>query len=141
MRTLSLFLLTILPTAAAAQSTQPPAFVIQGLEAYVHQDRGAAVNIWTASWGEEFGAQREQLNASIRQLEQTLGKPTGYEVVRTVSVGQRIRRVYMLLWFESQPLFGFANTYEAPNAGWKLVDITWHTNPREVWPAALYEPE
>ena len=138
-----------IPLTASAQraggAAQPPTpqFILRGLEQMRADSAAAAIATWTSSWKAPADASKAaSLLASLDQLHDMIGVPVGYEVVGSEAIGLHLRRVYVLIRYESQPLFAQFVAYSVsdhPAEGdWRLATVTWNTNVLEAWPPSLW---
>ena len=108
--------------------------VQDGLDTYRARDAEAAIAVWTRGWDQSDSAKVRQLRESLHVLEENYGRMQGYDVVRTTQPGSRINRNYVILYFEGRPLYAFFHAYQIPGGTWKVIDMTWNTNWKEVMP-------
>ena len=146
----TMFVLAATPSIASAQRTPAsspapatPQFILRGLDELRSDSAAAAIATWTAAWKTPGDASKAAgLLASLQQIREMGGVPLGYDVVGTEAVGAHLRRVYVLLRYESQPLFAQFVAYspdERPAEGdWKLATVTWNTTVTEAWPPSLW---
>jgi len=123
--------------AAQVKPTQP--IVIEGLEAYRLNGADSALSVWVAGWAQADSGSRNALRESLRQVEAASGRFVGHDIVATAEAGSGFSRVFVVMRYESRPLFARFDVYR-PESDWKLVAITWHTNANEVWPTELLLP-
>jgi hypothetical protein len=141
----------MIPSAASAQrgtgsAASPPAvpsFILRGLDQLRADSTAAAIATWTIAWRAPGDSSKAlTLLASLQQLHEMAGAPLGYEIVGSESVGVHLRRIYVLLRYDTQPLFAqfvaYSPTDRATDSGWKLVTVTWNTNPTEAWPPSVW---
>lgn len=128
---------------AAAPPVPAPQFILRGLDQLRGDSAAAAIATWTSAWkGPTDASKSASLLASLEQIREMLGLPRGYEVVATEAVGQHLRRVYVLLRYDAQPVFAQFAAYSSvdrPNEGdWKLATVTWNTTVTEAWPSSVW---
>ena len=120
-----------------AQSELPPP-IQEGLAAY--QSAGgcrAAMEVWTRAWtAESDAANRQTLIASCRTLEQ-MGAYHGHDVARVERLGESLVRAYVILRYESQPVYLRLTAYYRPDV-WRLVNINWNTDMDEIFPEWIW---
>jgi len=101
----------------------------------------SAAALWTVTWvraGDE--AKKQQLLASFRQLPEVAGHPLGYDLIRIIDVTPHLRRVYVLLRCQRQPVYFLVVLYQARDR-WTVNTINWHTDADQVLPPTLFGPE
>ncbi|HXF96672.1 MAG TPA: hypothetical protein VNI61_11295 [Gemmatimonadales bacterium] len=131
-------LLLVTPPGLAAQAPLP-APVERGLAALAKGDAAGAVNEWTATWkAAEDSAKRQNLAASLQNFADAAGTLRGHDVARVVDVTPNLKRVYILLRFDDQPLYLLLVTYR-PERDWQVTAVNWHTDAVRVFPLALLE--
>jgi hypothetical protein len=74
--------------------------------------------------------------ASLRRL----GTLHGHEVLRVVSIGTRVRRIYLLLRYQSQPVYVVLVAYQ-PADEWQVIRTGWSTTADRILPPTLVPPE
>ena len=91
---------------------------------------------WSKDWNspEDVGKQ-QQLRTSCDVLAR-FGKFHGYDVLSVVDVGPHVRRVYVVLRYEIQPVYMMLIAYR-PAEAWKVNTVNWNTIPDKVLPASV----
>ena len=130
-------------TGGGATSAPVPQFIIRGLEQLHGDSAAAAIATWTAAWkGPTDASKATTLLTSLQQIREMLGLPVGYEVVGTEAVGLHLRRVYVLLRYDAQPLFAQFVAYSSADrpseSDWKLATVTWNTTVADAWPPSVW---
>jgi hypothetical protein len=74
--------------------------------------------------------------ATLRRL----GTLHGHDVLRIVSVGERIRRVYLILRYQAQPVYVLLVAYQ-PDDEWHVIKTNWNVNADRVLPPDMVPPE
>ncbi len=143
-------LVAVLSSSSAAQGTGTsstpvpvPPFVLRGLEQLQRDSADAAIGTWTATWTAPGDVAKAQvLRESMRQLRELAGLVQGCEIVKVEAVGTHLRRAYVLFRYPTQPIFAQFVVYgpqDVPaETDWKLVTVTWNTNPAEAWPPTVW---
>ena len=67
----------------------------------------------------------KKAEADIRQLQQSIGKPLSYALLKQESVGEHFYKLSYLLKYPAAALVWEINYYQ-PEQGWKLVDISFN---------------
>lgn len=99
-----------------------------------------AFTIWSRDWsGPDNAGKQEQLRASCDVLGR-LGKLQGYDVLRIVDVGSHLRRVYLLLRYEVQPVYLMLVAYQ-PADTWRTITVNWNTVADKVLSAIVAPTE
>lgn len=138
------YLLAATLVAAFAQGAAPkadlPAPVQAGLVALEEGRCDAAFVHWSrpaTSPGMGTGAvQRLTDCATLKRL----GALHGHEVLRVVSVGERIRRVYVILRYQAQPVYLLLVAYR-PDDEWYVIKTTWSISADRVLPPDMVPRE
>lgn len=122
------------------QGPELPPPVQAGLTALAEGRCDAAFVYWSrpaTSPGAPTGAvQRLTDCATLKRL----GTLHGHEVLRVVSVGERIRRVYVILRYQAQPVYALLVAYR-PDAEWQVIKTNWSVNADRVLPPDMVPPE
>jgi hypothetical protein len=133
-----LWLLALLQGAASRGAL--PAPVQAGLDALEDGRCDAAFVHWSrpaGSPGAGTGAvQRLTDCAALRRL----GTLHGHELLRVVPVGERIRRVYLVLRYQTQPVYLLVVAYR-PDNEWFVIKTSWSLYADRVLPPDLVPPE
>jgi len=138
-RLLLIGLLIAFPARLASQTIPPVA--AEGLDFLVKGQADSAVGTWTQAWvAPEDAAKRQQLVESFRQLPQVVGAPLGYDLIRIVDLTPHLRRVYVLLRCQRQPVYLLIVLYSARDR-WIVSSLNWHTDADHVLPATLFGAE
>jgi hypothetical protein len=88
----------------------------------------------------EDEAKKQQLVSSFRQLPEVAGHPLGYDLIRIIDVTPHLRRVYVLLRCQRQPVYFLVVLYQARDR-WTVNTINWHTDADQILPPTLFGPE
>lgn len=126
---------------AAQATTRPeiPPVVTHGLDTLAAGGLEGALAVWAVgSPGLADPTSRANVLASLSPVLLAYGKATGGEVLGAVTIGSRVERVYVVLFFERGPLFGYVDTFRNAT-GWLVLGFLTNTRPQEVLPASLLE--
>jgi len=138
-RVLLIALFGATPLRLASQAIPSP--VAEGFDLLVRGQPDSATAVWTATWVKpEDEAKRQQLSSSFRQLPEIVGHPLGYDLIRIIEVTPHLRRVYVLLRCQHQPVYFLVVLYE-PRDRWIVSTINYQTDPDQVLPASLFGAE
>ena len=121
--------------AGLVQTSDMPAPVQAGLAALREGRCDAAFVHWSrpAAPGSPTGApQRLTDCATLKRL----GRLHGHEVLRVVPIGERIRRIYVVLRYETQPVYLLLIAYR-PDAEWVVIKTSWNVSADRVLPADM----
>lgn len=141
MRRCALLLLAIAaPFTLRAQGASLPNVVTDGFHAYQVGGSDSAVRVWTRNWSGDDSGKVAALEQSLRAVGQQFGAMQGFQVVRSSTLGDRLRRTYLLIWYERHPLYAFFQSYRLADGAWKIIDLTWDSDWAKVFPAALADP-
>jgi hypothetical protein len=124
--------------SAVPNPVSPAPIVTAGLKAYVAQGPASALTLWLEG-SQADSAVYQTLHENFSALVEQLGRPVGYDVVRVWSVGPNFQRTYLVLRHEQGPAFAYLEYYQAPR-GWIMRNITFNTDLKAVFPAALAAP-
>ena len=125
--------------AQATTRLEIPPIVTHGLDTLAAGGLEGALAVWAVgSPGLADPTSRANVLASLSPVILAYGKATGGEVLGAVPIGSRVERVYVVLFFERGPLFGYVDTFR--NAmGWSVLWFLTNTRPQDVLPASLLE--
>lgn len=116
-----------------------PAPVQAGLDSLEAGRCDAAFVQWSRPPGPGTGTGAVQRLTDCAALKR-LGTLHGHEVLRVVPVGQHIRRVYLLLRYETQPVYALVVAYQ-PDAAWVVIKTNWSVNADRVLPLDMVPNE
>ena len=133
----SILLIALLQAAAQAALPAPVTAGLTALQegrcdaAFVHWSRPATTP------GVGTGAvQRLTDCATLKRL----GELHGHDVLRVVPVGERIRRVYLILRYQAQPVYILLVAYR-PDDEWFVIKTNWNVSADRVLPPDMVPPE
>lgn len=126
------------PRAAAAPAMigDVPRIVLDGFAAYRKSGRRAALDLWLETSPAAATANIDQLTATLAQIEGLYGSMIGYDVLRVVHVGTRVRRVYFIVLYEKGPLYGYIDCYQT-SQGWVVPGFLTNAQPGLILPPDL----
>jgi hypothetical protein len=123
-------------SASVAEHLPPP--MLKGLQALQDGKCRDAFDLWTSSWQSgDDAVKRQQLMSGCELLAQVGGPFHGYDIVRVVNVTPHLCRAFVLLRYEKQPMYLLLTAYAPSDDQWKVVTVTWHTDPNQVFPAGV----
>ena len=131
--------LLLAPSLVHAQQPLPP-LVASGLDSMKAGHCETTFRNWGKAWSSPTDAGKMQSLISSCDVLSHLGALHGYEVVKSVEVGQRLLRIYVILLYENQPVYMLVVAYR-PAADWKIIAVNWNTLSEKVFPAALLPAE
>ena len=135
-------LLLIAGSRLAAQATtrsEVPPIVTHGLDTLAAGGLEGALAVWAVgSPGLADPTSRANVLASLNPVLLAYGKATGGEVLGAIPIGSRVERVYVVLFFERGPLFGYVDAFRTAT-GWVVLGFLTNTRAQEVLPASLLE--
>lgn len=146
------FLLAISPARIAAQATSPgdansasvmadvPAIVVEGLSASRNGSMRAAVEVWLKDSPVAATTDIDQIQAGLAPVETAYGHVTGYDLLRVIHIGTKVRRVYFVVQYERGPLYGFIDCYQT-SRGWVVPGFLTNAQPSVILPPALLAGE
>jgi hypothetical protein len=86
-------------------------------------------------------ADRDQLITSCSTLEQIGGPIYGYDVVRVLEITPHLRRVYVVLLYQNQPIYLVLQAYKPGAGDWKIVAVVWNSDPDKIFPPTVVPPQ
>jgi hypothetical protein len=123
---------------------QVPAPIEEGLKALRTggtDPAAAAVAPWTRTWTTPADSgKRTRLENGLRELVAYAGALKDWDVVKTVDVTPHVKRVYLVLVFERQPVYAMFVAYR-PASDWIVTSVNFHTDPARIFPSTVLEPE
>lgn len=128
------------PRALRSQVLNPsdiPPAVVRGLDAYKREGERAAVRAWLA--GSPAGKDTTNLPQVLEGLEtvaRAYGKMSGYDVLRVLQIGSRVRRAYIVILFDTGALYALFECYQAPS-GWIVSSFITNLRASEILPGDL----
>jgi hypothetical protein len=137
--TMLLLLLGFVFQGSPAATPLPPPITagVEALEAGRCDDAFKQWSPTVTSPGTNTGAvQRLTDCAALKRL----GTLHGHEVLRVVSVGTRVRRVYLLLRYQAQPVYIVLVAYQ-PADEWQVIRTSWSVNADRILPPTMAPPE
>jgi len=120
----------------AAATGDVPQIVLDGFAAYRNSGMRAALELWLRTSPVAATANMEQLLGALAQVEGMYGRMIGYDVLRVVHVGTRVRRVYFVLLYEKGPLYGYIDCYQT-SRGWVVPGFLTNMQPGVILPPDL----
>src|ERR1700741_1091737 len=109
-----------------------PAPVQAGLDSLEAGRCDAAFVQWSRPPGPGMGTGAVQRLTDCAALKR-LGTLHGHDVLPIVPGAQRIRRVSLLLRYETQPVYALVVAYQ-PDASWVVIKTNWSVNADRVLP-------
>lgn len=120
---------------------QLPPVVQDGLKALRDNGAAAAVEFWTKSWtGPADSGKREQLQQGLGNLATYTGSLRDWDVLRTIEVTPHVKRYYLVLVFQRQPVYALFVVYR-PEQDWIVTGVYFNTEASKVFPSSILEPE
>ena len=137
----ALGVIALLATAPVlAQEPPPPPIVIDGFKTLVSVGIDSAVVVWFKGSGLEGDtAASGQITNAFHNLPAWLGKPVGFEVLKTFALGGHLRRTYALLLLDGGPMYWRFTYYLAPK-GWIMQHLDFNTDEGKILPAGVALP-
>ena len=127
------------PLRLASQAVPSPA--AEGFDFLVRGQPDSTAAVWTATWVRpEDEPKRQQLLTSLQQLPGIVGHALGYDLIRIIDVTPHLRRVYVLLRCQRQPVYFLVVLYQ-PRDRWTVNTLNWQTDPDQVLPPTLFGHE
>lgn len=141
-------LVTAIPAYVEAQDSSPraapasamiadvPRVVLDGFDAYRKSGLRAGLDAWLKTSPVAATVNLEQMMSALSQIEGLYGRMTGYDVLRVVHVGTRVRRVYFVVLYEKGPLYGYIDCYQT-SQGWVVPGFLTNAQPGVILPPDL----
>ena len=125
------------PSRLDAQSDSTPQIVIDGFKALQAKGIRSAVDVWfKGSSLETDTTSVAYVTGQFDSLPKWLGRPSGYEIVKTTALGLHIRRTYALLLFTGGPMYFRFEYYLSPG-GWIVQHFDFNTDRDKIFPPSL----
>ncbi|GAB4018804.1 hypothetical protein [Spirosoma koreense] len=125
------------PLSSESGRQDAPAIVIDGLKAFQANGSQAAMSVWLKdSPISDNVTSTGPILLALRDLDTKYGKVTGYEVIKTIAVGTRVRRVYTAIFYERGPVFAYFDCYQR-GGGWNIPVFILNPRLSEVLPASM----
>lgn len=137
LHTLSFLLAFAVSTPSQAQSVSARALVEQGASAYVKEGASAAVAIWLKGSALEGNTQATSQANGLRQVEDFYGKPTGFDILKEVTLSPRSKLVFYAINFQKGLLYARMQAYELPTSGWVTTEFKFHTEAVNILPPSM----
>jgi len=138
--TVASVLLALGPMRVSAQQAPPPAIVTQGLDLLRTSGTSAALDAWLKGWSDESAvAAKSQLLPVLDEIQRVAGTVSGSDFLGSADWGPHTRRLYFTVLAKNQPFYCRFDVYLA-GGEWRVVNVTLHTNPAEVFPPGLLMP-
>ena len=142
MRKLSLVFaaLVLLPVgfAAAQEDTAPslPTIVSAGLDAYRSAGADQAMRAWLRNSPIEGSSAAATQVHELYAAQRLYGNYRGFEPIGIKSFSPGTRAVYLVLDYDSGPLFARFLVYRS-GAGWIVISLLFNPDPAQVLPAGM----
>jgi hypothetical protein len=119
--------------ASSPQLAEVPKIIQFGLDTYKSEGPEAAVRAWVK--GGPFEGSKDSFSqiSVLRQIQQSYGSYSGFEVIRIQDVSASVRLIYLTLNFEKGPVFGRFVVYRSQQ-GSVLTAINFSAKPEEIVP-------
>jgi|GEM_PF-1203805 hypothetical protein len=116
-----------------------PHVIISGMEAYRDKGPDEAVRVWIK--GSPLEGSKDALSQAnnLRRVQDFYGLYRGFELVGTRTLSSRTRIFYVILNFESGPLFSKFVVYRSEE-GWILTSFDFNTKDESVFPTEIGFP-
>ena len=140
----SLLLGAVVPALSQSRPAAPPTvprIVSGGLEAFRLHGADSGIRALTPAWSlTDDSLKQQQLVQAFTQLQVFAGKLTGYDVIRVHSISAHVQSDYIVLLFENMPAYFVLTLFQPEGQDWKVVNLNFHSDMRQVFLAAIYEP-
>ncbi len=117
----------------SGEKNSSPEVIGRGFDAYLKSGAGAAFDEWKIYSDSE--AKRSNALAMFQQVETALGKLTGWELIRVVTLSDSVCRVYLAAKYQQGPVFMAFDCYKTKE--WSVVKANANTDPTEVLPGNI----
>jgi len=81
------------------------------------------------------------MTATCSALEQYGGSILGYDIVRTLEIAPHLRRVYVVLPYQIQPVYLMLTVYRPGEVDWRVNTVNWNADPDKVFPTSVGPPQ
>jgi len=138
--TLATLLIASAPSLSAQRDV--PKIVRDGLEAFRVQGVDAGIRALTPQWTlESDRANQDYLIETFGKITPAAGRVTGSDIAAIHDVSAHVRKVYVVLLFERMPVYMVLTTFQPIDKDWAVVNITFNTNVKEIFPAWMVDPQ
>jgi len=119
--------------ASSPQTDALPKIIQFGLDTYKSEGPEAAVKAWVK--GGPFDGTKDPFTqlSLLREIQQSYGSYTGFEVIRFQDISASVRLYYLTLNFERGPVFGRFVVYRSQQ-GSVLTAVNFSAKPEEIVP-------
>ena len=119
-----------------------PKVVRDGLEAFRVQGVDAGIRTLTPQWtSENDRANQDFLIEAFGKITPAAGRVTGSDIAAIHDVSAHVRKFYIVLLFERMPVYMTLTTFQPIEKDWAVVNVTFNTNMKEVFPAWMVDPQ
>lgn len=128
----------LLASCSGSEEEKLPKIITDGFEMYQKKGADWAINTWGSSWSEEYSSSKNILRNSLIENEKNFGAFKGFDPVKTVAIGKKYQQHYVTLLYEVSPVFAVFTTYQNPKDEWVVMNISWNSEPKEIFPEKIY---
>ena len=120
-------------TSSKQISSDMPAIIISGLDAYKDKGPDEAVKAWIKGSAIEGNKDALTQSNSLRTIEEYYGHYLGYEVVGSRDFSPSTKIIYIIMKYDKGPIFCRFVVYKADKQ-WILVSFDFNVKSQEVFP-------
>lgn len=131
-------LLLATPSLALAQSAkqQPvPDLIKHGLSAYAQNGLNTALQVWLQNSLLDSATLLRSELAALKRADATFGRFESGEVMQVAIVTPRVRRVYLVLYYERAPVWAWFDLYRTRNGSEVISDVFFSPKVQVILPA------
>lgn len=135
---LAIVLVGLAPAASPAQTSQPmPLAIAQGLDAYAQNGLNSALEIWAGNTALDRATLFKSEVPTLRLADANFGLFDRGEVLRVLPVTAQLTRVYVVLYYERAPLWGWFDLYTTRQNKQAISEVFFSPKLSQVLPSEL----
>lgn len=128
------------PLANAQSGLQPPALINQGLLAYAQNGLNTALQLWLQNSLLDRATLLKGELSALKYADANYGAFESGEVMRTVSLTPRVKRVYLVLYYERAPVWAWFDIYRTRHDTEVICDVFFSAKVQVILPPDLIAP-
>lgn len=135
-RLFALALLIACINPAIAEAPTARAHVEIGASAYLKDGANAAITAWLKGGPFEGNTQATAQANLLRQVEDILGKPEGFEVISENAISPKLTMILSVVYYQKGPLFGRFLIYKLASGSWVATEFRFDADAAKVFPSS-----
>jgi hypothetical protein len=126
-------------TASSLETTDVPAIVVDGFNAYAKSGSDEAINVWCKGSPMEADLTNRMTTASnLAKFEGAYGKYIGWELVKVYTLTPSTKVVFAVAKFEKGPLWLAFSCYKATDA-WNIPTLGMAADAMKILPSTAFK--